>query len=73
MIATNPLLREWTGLLGLPPFAEVLPEHFEPAFDVTMAQHVAEVDAIADATEAPSFENTVVAFDRAGAALYRVS
>jgi peptidyl-dipeptidase Dcp len=63
---TNPLLASWTGPFGLPPFAEVRAEHFAPAFAQAMHEHLAELDAIANNAAAPTFENTVAAFDRAG-------
>ena len=69
----NPLLTTWDGPLALPPFAQLRAEHFEPAFTVAMAEHLAEVNAIASNPEPPTFANTVVAFDRCGAQLNRVS
>ncbi|QNM97059.1 M3 family metallopeptidase [Chitinimonas koreensis] len=63
---TNPLLADWDTPYGLPPFDRVRPEHFLPAFDVAMPAHLAELDAIASQDAAPSFDNTVVAFDGAG-------
>ncbi|MCG2593394.1 M3 family metallopeptidase [Ramlibacter sp. XY19] len=66
MQATNPLLRPWTAPYGLPPFAEVQPAHFEPALTQAMRQQREELDAIAANPEAPSFDNTIAAFDRSG-------
>jgi peptidyl-dipeptidase Dcp len=62
----NPLLQPWTAPHGLPPFAQVRPEHFVPAFAQAMREHLAEIDAIAAQPEAPSVDNTLVAFDRSG-------
>ncbi|MFN3630704.1 MAG: M3 family metallopeptidase, partial [Casimicrobiaceae bacterium] len=62
----NPLLSSWETPYGLPPFAEVRPELFAPAFAEAFARHQAELDAIAENPEPPTFANTVVAFDRAG-------
>ena len=62
---TNPLLSPWAGPFGLPPFAEIRAEHFAPAYAEAMREHLAELDAIADNAAAPTFENTVAAFDRA--------
>jgi peptidyl-dipeptidase Dcp len=62
----NPLLVDWTSDYGLPPFAQTKPEHYAPAFDVAFAKHRAELDAIASSSDAPTFANTIVAFDRAG-------
>ena len=69
---TNPLLAPWSGPYGLPPFAAVRAEHFAPAFALAMREHLAEIDALAASPEAPSFANTVAAFDRAGRLLERV-
>ena len=73
MPVDNPLLGDWDGPLGLPPFAAVTPDHFGPAFDETMAAHLAELDAIAATGDAATFANTIIAFDRAGARFHRVS
>src|SRR5262245_52321148 len=69
----NPLLREWHTPYGLPPFGEIAPEHFVPAFDDAMQAHRAEIAAIAANSATPSFENTMVAFDIAGSELRRIS
>jgi peptidyl-dipeptidase Dcp len=69
----NPLLQPWAAPHQLPPFADVRAEHFKPAFETAMAEHRAEVDAIAANAEAPSFDNTVVALDRSGRLLARVA
>ena len=69
--ANNPLLQPWTHPQGLPPFALVQPEHFEPAFGVAMREEMAQVEAIANQAEPPTFANTVQAFDRCGRLLTR--
>lgn len=69
---SNPLLQDWAGPHGLPPFADIEPAHFQPAFDTALAAHRAEIDAIAAQTEAPSFANTVAAFDASGRLLTRL-
>jgi peptidyl-dipeptidase Dcp len=69
--AQNPLLADWTGPFGLPPFDAVKPEHFGPAFDAAMAAHRAEIEAIAAEPAEPSFDNTIVALERSGRALAR--
>ena len=72
-VATNPLLQpEWDTPHGLPPFALIRAEHFEPALEAAMAAHRAEIEALAAQAEAPSFDNTVAAFDRAGRWLNRL-
>ena len=72
MPETHPLLRPWTAPFGLPPFADIRPEHFEPAFTAAMQEHRAELNRIAASPDAPDFENTVAAFDRSGRRLARV-
>src|SRR6185369_3710488 len=71
--ADNPLLQTWTGPYGLPPFHAIRPEHFEPAFEAAMREHLAEVDAIAGQAAPPSFANTVQALDRSGRLFTRIS
>ncbi len=71
-VTSNPLVQPWTTPCALPPFAEVRAEHFKPAFDAALAEHRAEVDAIAANPDAPSFDNTIAALDRSGRLLARV-
>jgi peptidyl-dipeptidase Dcp len=68
---TNPLLQRWQTPYELPPFAEVRPEHFKPAFEVALASHRRELDAIADNAQAPTLGNTLMAFDASGRLLDR--
>ena len=70
--ATNPLLLPWTTPFGVPPFDLIRPEHFPPAFDQAMAEHRAEVAAIAANPAPPGFANTVAALEGAGRLLDRV-
>jgi peptidyl-dipeptidase Dcp len=72
MIDSNPLLRDWQAPHGLPPFADIRPEHFEPAFAAAMQTHRDELRRIADHPLAPDFDNTVAAFDRSGRLLGRI-
>ncbi len=72
LATSNPLVQPWNTPHGLPPFAEVRAEHFKPAFDAALAQHLAEIDTIAASTQAASFDNTVAAFDRSGRLLARI-
>ena len=70
----NPLLAPWTGpYSGVPPFDRVRVEHFKPALEAAMAENLAEIDRIARNPEAPTFENTLAAMERAGHTLDRVS
>ncbi|RIJ57418.1 M3 family metallopeptidase [Clavibacter phaseoli] len=68
----NPFLEPSTLPYGMPPFADIREEHFRPAFEAGIAEHLAEVRAIAGSTEPPSFENTLVALERSGRILDRV-
>jgi len=72
LATSNPLLLPWTTAHGLPPFESVRAEHFEPAYEVALAQHLAEVDAIAADANPPSFDNTIAAIDRSGRLLDRI-
>ena len=72
MNSDNPLLQPWARPYGLPPFAAARAEHFVPAFEIAMQAHLDEIDAIGNAAEAPSFENTVAALDRAGRLFDRI-
>jgi peptidyl-dipeptidase Dcp len=67
----NPLLQPWETPFQLPPFDRVRVEHFAPAFEATIAEHRAEIAAIADSAAAPTFENTIAALDRSGRRLVR--
>ena len=72
--ADNPFSEAaWGTPAELPPFERILPEHYLPAFEAALASHKAEIAAIAGATAAPSFANTVAAMERAGLALDRVA
>jgi peptidyl-dipeptidase Dcp len=73
MTQDNPLLAPWTTPFGVPPFDLIRPEHFVPAFDQAMADHLAEIAAIGANPEAPTFANTVEALERSGRGLERVS
>ena len=68
----NPLLEPWTDNLGLPPFDRIRPDHFRPAFEAAMAEQRAAIDAI-KAAGAATFDNTIVALERSGLTLDRVS
>ncbi len=72
-MSTNPLLRDWNTPFGLPPFAEIKPEHFKPAFDEALALHKREIAAIADNPAQPSFANTIDALELAGHRLDQVN
>ncbi|GIG71230.1 M3 family metallopeptidase [Phytomonospora endophytica] len=69
----NPLLVPSSLPYELPPFADIRDEHFGPAFEQGMAEHAAEVAAVAAEGGAPTFENTIEALERAGRTLARAS
>jgi peptidyl-dipeptidase Dcp len=71
-LAVNPLLAPWQTPFGLPPFAAIGAEHFAPAMREAMAQHRAELDAIAADPRPADFDNTVAAFDRSARLLGRI-
>jgi peptidyl-dipeptidase Dcp len=69
----NPFAQPSTLPFQLPPFDKIRDADFAPAFAAGMAEQREEVDAIAHSSEAPSFDNTLVALERSGALLTRVS
>jgi peptidyl-dipeptidase Dcp len=69
----NPLLADWTGPFGLPPFGVITTDLFRAAFDHALAVHRAEIDAVAADPAEPTFANTIEALERGGRALDRVS
>lgn len=70
---TNPLLSEWTAPYEMPPFAEIKPEHFLPAFDAALAAHNEEIAAIIADPAPPNFANVIEALERSGQLLERVA
>jgi peptidyl-dipeptidase Dcp len=71
---SNPLLDDWsTQPFHLPPFHKIQPSHFKEAFEQGMAQHLIDLDEIVNSSEPPTFQNTIEAYDRAGALLDRIS
>ncbi len=71
--AENPFFAEYSTPFQVPPFDKIDTTHFLPAFIEGFKQHDAEVAAIADNTAAPTFENTILPFDKSGKVLRRVS
>ena len=69
----NPAIEDWQGPLGLPEFAAIADADFEAAFAAALPAHLVEINAIADNPEAPDFENTIVALERAGDLLNRTA
>jgi peptidyl-dipeptidase Dcp len=69
----NPLLSEFDTPLGAPPFDSIEVAHYLPAFEQGMEEHMAEVLAIAESSDAATFENTVEALERSGETLSRTA
>ena len=71
--AADILTKPWTGPYGgVPPFDRVKVADFRAAWDAAMAQELTEIDAIANSSAAPTFENTIGALERTGEAGDRV-
>lgn len=64
--ASNPFFTEWTTPYGIPPFDQIKNEHFMPAIEQGMQQHLEEIDVIVNNQEAPTFSNTIEAMDYSG-------
>ncbi|SEI11381.1 peptidyl-dipeptidase Dcp [Rheinheimera pacifica] len=71
--STNPLFAKSMLQYEAPNFTEIKDEHFLPAFEEGMKQHMTEVQAIASNPEPATFENTLVALEKSGELLTRVS
>jgi peptidyl-dipeptidase Dcp len=69
----NPLMAEWTGPHGgVPAFDQMDLGQLETGMLQAMDEHLAELDAIANDPEPATFENTIVAMERAGKTIDRV-
>ena len=69
----NPLLTDQNTPYGVPAFDKIKLEHYKPAFEAAFKALDAEINAITDNAEAPTFQNTVAALDRSGKQLQDVS
>ncbi|WP_424628088.1 M3 family metallopeptidase [Bradyrhizobium sp. SYSU BS000235] len=72
-VTANPLLSAWQTPFETPPFDQILPDHFLPAFDKAFADHTAEIEAIKNDPAEPTFDNTIAALERSGKLLSKVS
>ena len=72
-VSNNPLINQGNTPYGTPEFSKIKLEHYMPAFDYALAEARAEMDAIVNNTEEPTFENTIVAMERSGELLDHVS
>ncbi len=68
----NPLLAVWDTDFGVPPFDQIQNDDYLPAFREAMEIHDQEIQAITDNPAPPTFDNTIVAMERAGALYSRV-
>ncbi|MDN4053580.1 M3 family metallopeptidase [Massilia sp. YIM B02763] len=71
--ASNPFAKPSTLPFQYPAFDKIKNEDFAPAFDEGMREHMREIEAIANSKSAPTFDNTIVAMERSGQLLNRVS
>ena len=69
----NPLLAEWETPHATPPFDKISTSDYEPAFETAIAVSRAEVDAIINNPAKPSFNNTILALEKQGELLDRIS
>lgn len=69
----NPFFSEYTTPFMVPPFDKIKSGHYMPAFEEGMAEQKKEVDAIVANRKRPTFENTILALDRSGKLLEKVS
>jgi len=72
-VAENPFYADSDLYMKYPPFDRVKNEHYAPAFEKGMAEHMVEINAIANNADAPTFENTIIAMEKSGALLDRVA
>ncbi|HLN52262.1 MAG TPA: M3 family metallopeptidase [Lentimicrobium sp.] len=69
----NPFFTEYNTPFQVPPFDKIDTSDYMPAFTEGIKQHDEEINAIVNSKDAPTFENTVLAFDKSGKLLTRVS
>lgn len=70
---TNPFFEPSTLPFGLPPFDKIKDEHYRPAFDKGLEEHLAEITAIAENPDPATFDNTLIPLERGGQILERVA
>ena len=70
---SNPFIEGWDTPYGIPPFEKIKISHYMPAIKAGIEAQNAEIQAIIDNPDEPTFENTIEAGDRSGAILKRVS
>ena len=68
----NPLFNEFTAPFGIAPFSEITIENYREGMLKGMEEQKAEIEAITNSKDAPTFENTIVALDQSGELLRKV-
>ena len=69
----NPFYTESSLYMKYPEFDKIKNKHYIPAFEKGMADHMAEIDAIAERADSPTLENTIISMEKSGALLDRVA
>ena len=72
-LAGNPFMKEWNTPYGIPPFSAIEDAHYMPAFKKGILELRADIAAILENPEPPTFENTILALEVAGELLTKVS
>ncbi len=70
---SNPFFTEWNTPYGIPPFDQIKTEHYIPAVKEGIEQQKKELAAIIENTEAPTFKNTIEAYELSGSLLAKVT
>lgn len=70
-LANNPFMKKSSLQYQAPEFDRIKDEHFKPAFEYGLKQNVSEIEKIANNTEVPTFENTILALEKSGEVLKR--
>jgi peptidyl-dipeptidase Dcp len=71
-VRQNPFLQQYTTPYEIPPFDKIQYEDYMPALRAAIAEHDAEIAAIVNNSATPTFDNTILAMDRAGSTLDKV-
>lgn len=72
-LASNPFMTESKLQYQAPEFDKIKDEHFQPAFEYGLKQQLFEIQQIANNTDAPTFENTILALENSGEVLKRAA
>jgi peptidyl-dipeptidase Dcp len=70
---SNPFFNEYKTPFDVPPFEKIMAKYYMPAFEKGMADCRTEIEALLKNNKEPDFENTILALDRSGALLSRIS